>query len=734
MEGRDSKMKYALLANVQATQVIKDTHVIMNHVTPKVQQQSSLVSSSFISKMLNPNLDTGIDFILNLNTKSTSMVDVLVTTNDEIPTSSVTTLPPPPIPLIYNVQQTPTSTSTIALSTFLHNLPSFGSLFKFEDRVKALEEDFSKFKQTNLFTEAISSILGIVDKRRAGKEPESSSEPKEKSSKSTVKSKEGSKSHQKSAGKSAQAEEPINSVEDLEEPIHQGNQIIVIKKLTIVEWKNYKHLEWITIHRDDDKLYTFKENYYNRLCLHDIEDMLLVLVQGKLTNLNIEERLALGVSLQMFTRSIVIQRRVEDLQLGVESYQKKLNLTNSDTYKSDLKRKTPYIAYSNPRAENPVKEILLKLNLPDHMSILKDSKVTPTKHEQMIKPYSSLYFIPKFLNTGYLKTEVKIASLVGPANDPWDQRVRSQFIGKDLVSGLLVYELPLSSLRKKYRLSPKNDIPPRDNIMEYLVKISKKAHILELKQRHLKITVLISNTPYPSRNIRCICAYISPKTMKEQAMKHMASKFTTLDKIKGVDFRRCQKKMHFLLSSISVVYVLTTPILDNGGDDPTMEQVRKRAKWDNDDYVYIGLILNGMSDPLFDIYQNVESSKELWDSLEAKYMAEDALNFKHTMKYKKEELTLIELGSHLYIKESFRVQESDKPKSNNVIGPSVVNLVEHNNSFRYNDNKGKRKHHENTRADPNKKAKPTCWKYGKIGHIKRDCKGLNVGNKANSQA
>nr|GEX79711.1 hypothetical protein [Tanacetum cinerariifolium] len=29
--------------------------------------------------------------------------------------------------------------------------------------------------------------------------------------------------------------------------------------------------------------------------------------------------------------SIVIQRRVEDLQLGVESYQKRLNLTKPDT-------------------------------------------------------------------------------------------------------------------------------------------------------------------------------------------------------------------------------------------------------------------------------------------------------------------------------------------------------------------------------------------------------------------
>nr|GEW53407.1 hypothetical protein [Tanacetum cinerariifolium] len=42
-------------------------------------------------------------------------------------------------------------------------------------------------------------------------------------------------------------------------------------------------------------------------------------------------------------------RRVEDLQLGVESYQKKLNLTNPNSYQSDLKHKEAYTAYSNPR-------------------------------------------------------------------------------------------------------------------------------------------------------------------------------------------------------------------------------------------------------------------------------------------------------------------------------------------------------------------------------------------------
>ncbi|GKB26066.1 hypothetical protein Tco_0865467 [Tanacetum coccineum] len=45
--------------------------------------------------------------------------------------------------------------------------------------------------------------------------------------------------------------------------------------------------------------------------------------------------------------------------------------------------------------------------------------------------------------------------------------------------------------------------------------ISKKARILELKRRYLKITVLTPNTPYPSRKIRRICACTSQKTTKE---------------------------------------------------------------------------------------------------------------------------------------------------------------------------------------------------------------------------
>ncbi|GKA20649.1 hypothetical protein Tco_0700638 [Tanacetum coccineum] len=47
----------------------------------------------------------------------------------------------------------------------------------------------------------------------------------------------------------------------------------------------------------------------------------------------------------MYTRRIVIQEHVEDLQLPFESYQKKINLSRPDSYRSDLRKMSPYTAY-----------------------------------------------------------------------------------------------------------------------------------------------------------------------------------------------------------------------------------------------------------------------------------------------------------------------------------------------------------------------------------------------------
>nr|GFC79355.1 hypothetical protein [Tanacetum cinerariifolium] len=74
--------------------------------------------------------------------------------------------------------------------------------------------------------------------------------------------------------------------------VYSKRRIIAVTELKIVEWHNYKHLDWITMRRDDDKLYKFKKGDFKRLRIQDIEDI---------------------------------------------------------TYCSDLKHKEAYIAYSNPR-------------------------------------------------------------------------------------------------------------------------------------------------------------------------------------------------------------------------------------------------------------------------------------------------------------------------------------------------------------------------------------------------
>ncbi|GJT33340.1 hypothetical protein Tco_0923759 [Tanacetum coccineum] len=130
LEGRENVMTDAPLPNVQGTQVTKDTHVI-------------------ITALINPE------------------VDILVTNIAEPPLSSVTTLPP--TPLITHLQQTPVPTPATVPSSSLQDLPNFGSLFGFDHRLKTLETDFSKFKQTNQFAEAVSSIPGIVDAYLANK-------------------------------------------------------------------------------------------------------------------------------------------------------------------------------------------------------------------------------------------------------------------------------------------------------------------------------------------------------------------------------------------------------------------------------------------------------------------------------------------------------------------------------------------------------------------------------------
>ncbi|GJZ58152.1 hypothetical protein Tco_0613646 [Tanacetum coccineum] len=153
----------AEMTDAQANKETKDAHVSLTAVPLIVQQQSSSVSSDLVLKFIDPSPDIGIDLILNPNIQSQTLVNVLVSVTAETP-SYDTIIPPPPIPIIQPLQHTPESTTiTTILTMTLPDIPNFASLFRFEQRVSALETKMSEFKQTNQFADAVSSILGIID-------------------------------------------------------------------------------------------------------------------------------------------------------------------------------------------------------------------------------------------------------------------------------------------------------------------------------------------------------------------------------------------------------------------------------------------------------------------------------------------------------------------------------------------------------------------------------------------
>ncbi|GJR66925.1 hypothetical protein Tco_0012990 [Tanacetum coccineum] len=106
LDGRDDVMTDVILPQVQATQEIEDTHVTLTPVNPDGQQQSSSVSSGFVSNMLNPNQDTPVTAIMEPS--FTAQIN----------------RPPTPYPLVIQTQQPPILTPATTTSSLLQNLPN----------------------------------------------------------------------------------------------------------------------------------------------------------------------------------------------------------------------------------------------------------------------------------------------------------------------------------------------------------------------------------------------------------------------------------------------------------------------------------------------------------------------------------------------------------------------------------------------------------------------------------
>nr|GFA39452.1 hypothetical protein [Tanacetum cinerariifolium] len=186
--------------------------------------------------------------------------------------------------------------------------------------------------------------------------------------------------------------------------VYSKRRIIAVIDLKIVEWHNYKHLDWISD--------VYEEYRHSVACGRSLTESRKlpkeaqpykarhVSIRSKATRsvyglfepkriyLSKQEQEKQGIRMQYLPTTIwrkgdkdraaamiqaidkmlktrMIMRSLEGF-VGGRHYQKRLNLTKPDTYRSDLKRREAYTAHSNPRGfiyqNKDKKNILMRID------------------------------------------------------------------------------------------------------------------------------------------------------------------------------------------------------------------------------------------------------------------------------------------------------------------------------------------------------------------------------------
>nr|GEW40236.1 hypothetical protein [Tanacetum cinerariifolium] len=370
----------------------------MTDTAHESSKQSSSVSSDFASKFLNlDNIPPFVDEVASLmnvktpheelSTQAPSILSVPVMAILEASNIHATTIPLLIQPFSYIPQMiTPTPVPTTEpTNSSIPALPDFASYsdstkeYLYDASVKSYQLDKDLF---DFYGKVYSLKRGRKDKdkdedppagsdqglkkRKMRKDAESTKGSKSKESKSS--SSKGSKSQSKSSEKSARAEEPMFETTDTEMPQDQEDDMGNTEDQPNVEEAS-KHDWW----KFKQEIYNFY--YKNQAAKYDtiegIEDMVLSLWSPvkdvfytkriiAVTPIKVVKNYEYGKSypiwkevtffyLNVALRMFTILKRVEDLQLGVESYQKNLNITRPETFRSDVTKMTPYTAYNNPQ-------------------------------------------------------------------------------------------------------------------------------------------------------------------------------------------------------------------------------------------------------------------------------------------------------------------------------------------------------------------------------------------------
>ena len=131
--------------------------------------------------------------------------------------------------------------------------------------------------------------------------------------------------------------------------VKNKGRIVAIKQILEDRRFDYVYMKEIVVKRQDEQLYKFCEADFPHLYLDDVEDMYLEKVQGRMRGFPTSTQYNFISSLLMYIRQLIIRERVEDLQLGVESYQNHLNLTKPQLMIEELHDASQLMILQQPK-------------------------------------------------------------------------------------------------------------------------------------------------------------------------------------------------------------------------------------------------------------------------------------------------------------------------------------------------------------------------------------------------
>nr|GEX82318.1 hypothetical protein [Tanacetum cinerariifolium] len=145
-------------------------------------------------------------------------------------------------------------------------------------------------------------------------------------------------------------------------------RILSVISIKTFERYGYAYLREIVICRADYNKYKISEVDFKNLYLNYFEDMYMLHLQGKLNHLPRSDKVHLYNTINLWIRNIVIRKCVGDLQLGIKSYQTKLNLVELRWDASEFLFKEDYTIVSKPRT-------VIYIDRNDQKKMMKENEV-----------------------------------------------------------------------------------------------------------------------------------------------------------------------------------------------------------------------------------------------------------------------------------------------------------------------------------------------------------------------